>query len=381
MSTKSKKDKQIGVFKPLIRKESIKAVSKVLSSGWIGNGPKVKQFETDFQTYLETSNSCIAVMSATDALELAFQLYEFPKQSEVITTPITFISTNHAILYNNLTPVFADINPLTGCLDPVSIDSKITPKTKAIIVVHLSGSAADMERIEKIAEENNLKIIEDCAHAAGGFYHNGKHKGKRIGNSDNICCFSFQAVKNLPMGDGGMITLPTQELADKASKLRWLGIDKDTYSRTAKTGEYLWKYDVPYVGIKSNVNDILGAIGVEQLKYLDSDNARRREIAKFYKQQLQDYQGIDIPNIDIELSSCHFYPILVNKRDQLMQHMRDNGISCGMHYQRNDKYANYQEEDLPGAEYWNNREITLPIHLYLTDEDLKYIVNIIRMGW
>jgi perosamine synthetase len=372
--------KQLQVFLPLIRSESIQATTEVLKSGWIGMGPKVKQFEENFQTYLGTINKCVAIMSATDGLELAVQLLDINTGDEVITTAITFVSTNHAILYNKATPVFADIDPQNGCLLASSIKSKITSKTKAILVVHLSGASADMEAIEKIAHDNNLAIIEDCAHAAGGYYKSGVNTGKKIGNSQNICVFSFQAVKNLPIGDGGMIVLSTDELYQKAQKLRWLGIDKDTYSRTAKTGEYLWKYDVPHVGIKSNLNDILGAIGVEQLKYLDSDNQRRREIAKFYKDNFKNIegQGIRLPDIDLELSSCHFYPIFAKDRDKLMTFMRNKGISCGMHYIRNDRYATYVEENLPSAEWWSNHEITLPCHLLLTDDDLQYIVNSVK---
>lgn len=373
--------KNIQVFKPKIREEAIEAVSNVLRSGWIGCGGVTKQLEEDFQRYLETTNRCIAVMSATDALEIALQLLDIKAGDEVITTSITFISTNHTILYTGATPVFADVDPTTGSLDPKSIEQKITNKTKAIVVVHLSGYSADMESIEALAEKHNLKIIEDCAHAAGGYYRNGKNKGRKIGTSSNICCFSFQAVKNLPMGDGGMITLPTEELANKALKLRWLGIDKDTYSRSAKTGEYVWKYDIPFVGIKSNVNDILTSVGVTQLKYLDQDNNQRREVARFYQKNLNNHPKIKLPAIDIESSSCHFYPIFAEDRDKLMTHMRDNGIYCGMHYQRNDLYANYNATDLPNSEYFANHEITLPIHLYLTEEDLQYIIDVIKKGW
>lgn len=370
--------KNIQVFKPYIREEAIEAVCNVLRSGWIGCGGVSKQFEQDFQAYLQTDNKCVSVMSATDALEIALQLNDLSPLDEVITTPITFISTNHAILYVGATPVFADVDPTTGCIDPKDIERKITAKTKVIMVVHLSGSSADMESIEAIAEKHNLKIIEDCAHAAGGLYHNGKNKGKKIGSSKNICCFSFQAVKNLPMGDGGMLTLPNEELASKAFKLRWLGIDKDTYSRSAKTGEYVWKYDVPFVGIKSNVNDILCAIGLEQLKYLDQDNNHRRTIAKMYQDHFLNHPNIKLPSIDLDLSSCHFYPIFVDRRDELMTHMRNSNIYCGMHYQRNDKYSNYVQQDLPNAEFFANNEITLPLHLLLTEQDVKFIIHKVK---
>jgi perosamine synthetase len=369
--------KNIQVFKPLIREESVNSVAETLRSGWIGCGPKTQQFESDFKSYLDTDGHCVAVMSATDALEIALSVCGVGPGDEVITTPITFISTNHVILYSGAKPVFADVDPKNGCLDPHSISSKITEKTKAIMVVHLSGASADMDSIQKIADDNGIKIIEDCAHAAGGTYRNGPSYGKKIGNSKNICCFSFQAVKNLPVGDGGMIVLRSDSDAEKAKKLRWLGIDKDTYARSSTSGEYLWKYHVPFVGIKSNVNDILSSIGVEQLKYLDSDNEFRRRIAKFYQKNINNSK-ITFPDIDIESSSCHFYPIFCEKRDDLMSYMRKNGVYCGMHYQRNDMYSNYESSYLPASEYFANHEITLPIHLHLTDDDIKYIVEVIN---
>jgi len=367
----------IQVFKPKIRDEAIISVGETLKSGWLGCGPKTKQFEIEFKKYLNAENECVAVMSATDGLELAVKLCDIGEGDEVITTAITFISTNHAILYAGATPVFADVDKSTGSILPSSIEEKLTLRTKAIMVVHLSGYACDMEKIEAIAKKHDLKIIEDCAHATGGIYHNGQNRGKKIGSGNNISVFSFQTVKNLPCGDGGMLLVP-QEMLSRTIRLRWMGIDKDTYSRTSETGEYLWKYDVPEVGIKANQNDIMSSIGLVQLKYIDQDNLRRKQIARFYKQSLSSHPKIALPAINIETSACHFYPIYVKDRDNLLLHLRSRNIFAGVHYRRNDKYKNYHEQDLPNSEYIETHTITLPIHLHLTDEDLQYIVQSIQ---
>jgi perosamine synthetase len=367
----------IQVFRPYLREDVIQAAVDVMRSGWLGTGPKTKQFEQEFKNYLETPGSCVATMSATSALELAMNLLEIEAGDEIITTPITFVSTNHVILYANAIPVFADVDKHTGNILPASIEARITDKTKAIVVVHLSGYACDMEKIEGIAEKYNLKIIEDCAHAAGGVYHNGKHKNKKIGSSNNICCFSFQAVKNISCGDGGMLVLPAG-LKQRAMQLRWMGIDKDTFSRTNRTGEYLWKYDVPELGIRANPNDIMSAMGVAQLKYVEVDNARRRTIATFYKDKLSVFPDITLPDIDIAQSACHFYPVYVKDRDGLLSFLSASNIFVGVHYRRNDKYASYITAELPNAEYIENHTITLPIHLLLTDADLQRIVDTIE---
>lgn len=367
----------IQVFKPLIRQEAVDAVTETLRSGWIGCGPKTKQFEQAFKYYIGSDDECVATTSCTDALEIALKLLDIGVRDEVITTPITFISTNHAILHSGATPVFADVDDKTGNILPASILEKITSRTKAIMVVHIGGYSADMFEIEKIAFYNNLRIIEDCSHAAGGVYHNKQLNHKKIGSIGNICCFSFQSVKNLPCGDGGMLVVP-KRMYERAIKLRWMGIDKDTYSRTSNNGEYLWKYEVPELGIKANQNDIMSSIGLAQLAYLDSDNDRRRDIANFYKKSLSDHPKIKMPNIDIKFSSCHFYPMYVEGRDSLLIHLRKDNIFAGVHYRRNDKYANYKEQYLPNAEYIENNTITLPIHLHLTDQDLNRIVESIR---
>ena len=196
---------------------------------------------------------------------------------------------------------------------------------------------------------------------------------------------SFQAVKNLPVGDGGALVTRSEEDFEKAKKLRWLGIDKDTYSRTSSGNikdTYLWQYNVPYVGYKYHMNDINAAIGIEQLKYLDKHNERRKFIADYYRDNLCGVSGVTLLDYKKDRkSSYHFYPILVEGRVNLIKKLKENDIHPGVHYFRNDYYPMYKRNKLPLTERFTNQELTLPIHLYLTDDELELIVNVVKSGW
>ena len=215
----------IQLFKPKICDAAIQSVSETLQSGWIGLGPKVEQFEADFCKYTGC-NHAVALNSATSGLHLAMELLGIEKDDEVITTPMTFVSTNHAILYQKAKPIFVDVEYDTLNIDVSKIEEKINQKTKAIICVHYSGYPCDLDEIYNLASNYNLAVIEDCAHAVGAEYN-----GLKIGNNSNMAVFSFHAVKNLPIGDGGMIVMDDPEIYERAKKMRWMGINKDTYSR------------------------------------------------------------------------------------------------------------------------------------------------------
>lgn len=361
-----------------MREESIQAVSETLRSGWIGLGPKVKQFEDAFIEYLGNDQLYASAMnSATSALHIAVRLLNLKSGDHVATTSLTFVSTNHVLLYENLTPVFVDVQTTTGNLDPVALQKSLetNSKIKAIIVVHYSGYPCDMEKINALAEEYNIPVIEDCAHACGATYAN----GKKVGNSKNICCFSFQAVKNLPLGDGGMLVTSNINYKRQSDQLRWLGIDKDTYTRSHQVGEYLWKYEVPLLGFKYHMNDINATIGIEQLKYLDSDNQQRMEIARKYREELSSI--LIFMDRQHDGSACHFEPALFEHRDDLMRHLKEHNIHPGVHYRSNARYAIYAEATLPNTEYLEQRLITLPMHLHLTAEDISRIIEVIKQGW
>ena len=365
----------IPLFRPRISEEAIAAAGDVLRSGWLGLGPKTSEFEQAFSSYTGAAH-CVGLSSCTAAIHLALHILDLPEGTEVITTPITFVSTNHAILYERLTPVFADVDARSGNLDPASIRERITNRTGAIVVVHYGGYPADLDEIYAIAAEHGVAVIEDCAHAAGAVYRDG-----RIGSHGRLHAFSFHAVKNLPMGDGGALTVSDAHDDARLRRLRWLGIDKDTYRRTGRQG-YQWEYDVAEVGFKCHMNDIEAAIGLEQLKLLDSANAHRGRIAARYRDSLADVGGLTLPPESSDRSSSHhLFPILAERRNDLADRLRSEGIDTGVHYRRNDEYSMYTKADLPGAEYFSSHVLSLPMHLDLTDEDVSHIAGVISRGW
>jgi perosamine synthetase len=370
------------LFRPNITEDAIKAVSDVLRSGWIGLGPKTAEFEEAFAEYVG-ARYAVATNAATSALHLAAVLCDIGPGDEVISTPLTFVSTNHVILYQRATPVFADVDPCTCNIDPDSIERLITEKTRAIMCVHYGGYPCDLDRIYNLAGRYHLRVIEDAAHAAGSAY-----KGKKIG-SFGLTTFSFHAVKNLPVGDGGMITTNFFGEYKRLQRLRWLGIDKDTYSRTVadegKATGYAWQYDVPEVGFKYHMNDITAAIGLEQLKVLDVENARRREIADIYSRGLCHPDIVALPPLsdDRTISAQHLYVIQVRRRDDLIAKLKNNGIAPGVHYIPNNTFPMYRrctgevENAMRTFEYL----VSLPLHTLLTDDDVQRVIEVINEGW
>jgi len=372
---------KVQLFKPNISETAIKAVAEVLKSGWIGLGPKVAEFEERFADYVG-AKCAVALNSGTAALHLAVVVSGIEEGDEVITTPLTFVSTNHVILYQRAVPVFADIDPKTYCISPQSVERMVTKKTKALMCVHYGGHPCDLDRLHEIANKHNLKVIEDAAHACGSSY-----KGRKIGSS-GLACFSFHAVKNLPTGDGGMITTNDEELCQRLRKLRWLGIDKDTYARTekdsGKVGAYAWEYDVPEVGFKYHMNDITAAIGIEQLKLVEEHNAYRRQLAEIYTQGLHHPDIISLPYVSAEVvTSQHLFVIQVKRRDELVTKLKANDIVPGVHYIPNNVFPMYQScrADAKAAMEISKNVVSLPMHTLLSSEDIRRAVNIINQGW
>jgi perosamine synthetase len=367
---------RIQLLKPVISEEAIQAVGDVLRSGWIGLGPKTAEFEAAFAKYVGNRH-CIGLNSCSAALHLALHILDLPEGSEIITTPITFISTNHAILYERCDPVFADVQPDTGNLDVASVASKISPKTKAVMAVHLTGYPCDLDELNALAHSHGLSVIEDCAHACGATY-----KGNRIGSHGQLHAFSFQAVKNLPMGEGGALVVRDDGLNRRLRQLRWLGIDKDTFHRS-RGASYSWEYDVAELGRKYHMNDIHAAIGLAQLRILDKDNARRAEIAARYRKGLRGVPGVKLLKQSSDRkSSNHLCCILVENRDELALKLKSAGIETGVHFRRNDLYSMYKRDDsLVNAEQFWRSSLSLPLHLLLTDEQVDYVMEQIRGGW
>jgi perosamine synthetase len=367
----------IPVFKPSFGDEELEALREPFRTGWIGLGPKTREFEEAFAKYIGT-RFAVALNSGTAALHLALKVLDI-EGMEAITTPLTFVSTNHAILYNGGIPVFVDIEPDTLNIDPGEIRKNITPKTKAIVVVHYGGHACDMDPILEIAKERNIRVVEDAAHGCGGEY-----KGQKLGSIGDLACFSFHAVKNMSTGEGGMITTDDPELYGRLMKLRWMGISKDTWSREEKDKKYSWYYNVEEVGFKYHMNDIPAAIGLVQLKKLDKMNQRRKEITEKYNKGLKGLSRLETPVVRSYAKPAHHnYVIKAEKRDQLNIYLQEKGISTGVHYIPNNHYDMYQafRGETPVADAVWKKLLTLPLFPDLKDEEVDLIIHEIKEFW
>lgn len=367
----------IQVLKPKFHvDECLEAVRECLDKGWTGMGFKTVEFEEEWKKYTGHKHAYY-LNSNTVGLHLAVKIlkmkYGWEDQDEIISTPITFVSTNHAIMYENLKPVFADVDEYL-CMDPDDLEKKISPKTKAVIFVGYGGRIGQLEKIIAICKKNNLRLILDAAHMAGT-----RVNGICPGTWDGIdvTVYSFQAVKNLPTGDSGMICWGDNDSAELTKKLAWCGIDKDTYARSNK-GTYSWKYDIDYVGYKYNGNAIMAAIALVQLKYLDEENARRREIVKMYDEGFKDNRLIHvIPAPYPDECAYHLYELAVPDREGLLNYLSERGINCGVHYRDNTEYKVYQyaQGTCPYAHDISQRLITMPLHMWLSDDEVKEIID------
>ncbi len=364
----------IPVFRPWYDEAELLAVKEVLESGWIGLGPKTSEFEARFARYIGVPYAT-ALNSATAALHLGLAVLNVTG-GEVITTSMTFVSTNHAILYNQAEPVFADIEPDTLNIDPESIRRNLTPRTRAIIVVHYGGHACDMDPILDLAEERRIPVLEDVAHGCGSTY-----KGRKLGSLGTLGSFSFHAVKNLATGDGGMLTFADPEFDSRLRRLRWVGIDKDTWDRSEVDQKYSWYYSVQELGYKYHMNDITAAIGLAQLEKLDGANARRRDIARYYDERFADLACLETPvEKEYTQSARHNYVIKIDHRDDLIAFLRDRHISAGVHYMPNHLYSMYRgyRANVPVTEEVWLRLVTLPLYPGMTDWDVDRVVHAVR---
>ena len=248
--------------------------------------------------------------------------------------------------------------------------------TGALILVHYGGYPCDLDRFYALSRERGIPIVEDCAHACGATY-----QGKRIGGYEGIQAFSFHAVKNLPMADGGALTVHRPEQDARLRRLRWLGIDRDTFSRMGPRA-YQWDYNVAEVGFKYHMNDLEAAIGLVQLRHLEADNRRRAAIAAQYREGLAGTPGIRCLRYARDrTSSFHLFCVLAEAREALVDKLNAAGVEVGVHYRRNDRYPMYDEQDLPRAEAFSRSVLSLPLHMGLSDEQVAYVIDTIRQGW
>ena len=366
----------IQLFVPTFRvEECLAEVRECLEKGWTGLGFKTVQIEEAWREYTGLPHAHF-LGSATAGLHLAVRILKerggWQDGDEVITTPLTFVSTNHAILYERMTPVFADVDEYL-CLDPASVAERITPRTRAVMFVGLGGNAGRYREVLDLCRQRGLAMILDAAHMSGT-----RLDGRHVGGDADCTVFSFQAVKNLPTGDAGMICFPAAELDAAVRKWTWLGINKDTYSRTLSGGSYKWLYDVEDVGFKYHGNSIMAGIALVSLRYLDQDNAYRRELAGWYEGLLAGADGVEVVRTAPGCSSSrHLFQVQVDRRDEIMLALHEHKIFPGVHYRDNTAYRMYAAGAgrCPRAARASDRLISLPMHLRLTRREVEHVAQ------
>ncbi|MGD0843310.1 MAG: DegT/DnrJ/EryC1/StrS aminotransferase family protein [Geobacteraceae bacterium] len=369
---------------PTIEDDEINEVVDSLKSGWITTGPKVKRFEEAFKSYVGAPYA-VPLSSATAGLHLAVLALGLTPSDEVITTPMTFAATVSMIVRGGGKPVLADIDPDTLNIDTEMIRGKITERTRAIVPVHFAGQPCDMDAIRTLADEFNLRVIEDAAHAVGSEY-----KGKRIGSFDTLSVFSFHPIKNITTGEGGMVCTRDEALAEEISLMKFHGMSREAWKRYESSGTP--NYDIMLPGFKYNMMDIQAALGIHQLRKLDAFIARRTEIARFYNAAFADVEEVRTPGLVPyeHRHAWHLYTplILVEKlaidRDRFMEELKRENIGTGLHFKAVHHHPYYRQSlniapgELANADYASDRIMSLPLFPRMTMDDARDVVAAVK---
>ncbi|HME13019.1 MAG TPA: DegT/DnrJ/EryC1/StrS family aminotransferase [Candidatus Acidoferrum sp.] len=366
-----------------IGEEEIRSVAEVMRSGWLTSGPRAKEFEACFARFVGAEHA-VAVNSCTAALHLALAAIGLQEGEEVILPTMTFAASAEVVLYFKARPVLVDCINGSFHMDPAEIERAVTSRTRAVVPVHYGGYPCEMDSILEIARRNKMKVIEDAAHAMPSRY-----KGKMIGAIGDITCFSFYATKTLTTGEGGMATTENQEYAERMRRLSLHGISKDAWKRY--TAEGSWKYDIAEAGYKYNLPDLQAAIGLVQLGKCHAMQARRREIAEQYTEELETLEGFTAPaTASDEGHAWHLYVVHVNsaalriRRDQVIEELKNRGIGTSVHfiplhlhslYQR---HLGYREGQFPNAEERFSGAISLPLYPGMDDADVGRVIEALR---
>lgn len=361
---------KIVLFHPHITDRMRERVAAQLQTRWVGQGPAVDEFEAVFSKKFCNGLSTVSTGSGTDALHLSYLLAGIKKDDEVITPLFTCTATNIPLLYIGAKPVFADVDPNTLNIDVKHVKQLITPKTKAIICVHYGGLPCDMDELREVADGAGIPIIEDAAHALGATY-----KGRSIGSISDFTMFSFQAIKSLTTGDGGMFSMKNAWLLPKAKRIRWFGID-----RAAKLNSN-WNNDIFEVGYKYQMTDIAASMGLGALEGWDDMWEHRQSLFNAYKKGLP-FHMVGIDKTDRE-HAAWLCTVMVEDRVGLQRKLAENGIESDQVHYRNDRYSIFADYrgHYPNMDEIENKYLILPMHMKMTVGDVERVVDVIKKGW
>lgn len=363
--------KEIPLFKVFMPPEAGPAVLSTLQSGYLAEGERVREFRDAARLFLRTQY-VVPVSSCTMALTIAYELAGVSEGDEVISTPLTCIATNIPIRQKGAHIVWADVDPQTGMIDPSHLESLITKKTKAIVVLHKEGDLARMEEILAIAKSHGLKVIEDAAHAFGAEY-----RGRKVGSLGDYACFSLQAIKHVTTGDGGILTTSSERDWLLAKRYKWFGLDKEILP----PGMNPYDDDITVLGYKGNMNDLAATIGIAAMPHAGEILSAYRRNGAQYTELLKDVKGIELVRRDPSDNPTYWtYVILSDKRDAICSALKDNGVASGVVHPRNDTYSIFKasKRELPGLDMFSRRELSLPCGWWVEEEDIARIVGIIR---
>lgn len=393
------KDK-INLFKVFMSPKAGEEVTKVLNSGYIGQGPKVEEFENNLKEFFN-HDYVSTLNSGTSGLHLALHLLKKPTKhtitydgvistsskwsglnegDEVLATPMTCTASNWPILANGLKIKWVDIDPTTLNMDLDDLARKITPKTKVIMLVHWGGYPNDLDKIKKIQQDAYMRfgfkpaVIEDGAHSFGSEY-----KGKMIGTHGNLTMFSLQAIKHITSIDGGLLLSPHKELHQRSKLLRWYGIDRDGDRK-----DFRCEADVEEWGFKFHMNDVCATVGIENLKHFKEIVGKHQENAKFYDENLSKVKGVTLLKREEGFNSAFWiYSMLVDDRDKFYKWMDKCGIAVSQVHERNDKHTCVQEftTALPSLDKTIGKIVSIPVGWWVTEDERQYIVDCIKKGW
>jgi dTDP-4-amino-4,6-dideoxygalactose transaminase len=361
----------IRLSKSVIGTDEIQAVTKVLKKEFLGMGEEVFEFEKEISSYIGSPAVC--VNTGTAALHLALQACNIGVGDEVLVQSLTYLASFQAISATGATPIACEVNLNDLTIDLKDAEKRLTKNTKAIMPVHYSGNPGNLDAIYSFAKKNNLRVIEDAAHAFGSIY-----KNKLIGSFGDICCFSFDGIKNITSGEGGAIVTQDKNILNRIKDIRLLGVSKDSDNRYKN--QRTWDLNVNEQGWRFHMSNIMASIGIVQLKKFNYFQSQRKELAKLYQKLLSDISEIEIIDIDYDLITPHIFAIKVknNNRDFLKTKLEKNNIQTGIHYYPNHLLKFYSNYPLPKTELIYPTLLTLPLHPDLKKADINYICKVIK---